>query len=122
MRFCGNFSKINCWTEAVAAAERISGSNVSGLRRAKMARAGAEFVLTRYTAEPNIGTTFAKIVERAGLVPWDKSFQNLRATRETELMAAYSVKDVSSWLEELGTRGPEARRDVGARFVHASDP
>lgn len=78
------------------------------IRRAReMAPAGAEFVQTRYTAQANIGTTFAKIVERAGLVPWERLFQNLRATRETELMAAYPAKDVSSW---LGNSAPVAMK------------
>jgi integrase len=78
------------------------------IRRAReMAPSGAEFVQTRYTPEANIGTTFTKIVERAGLVPWDKLFQNMRATRETELMAVYPVKDVSSW---LGNSAPVAMK------------
>jgi len=34
----------------------------------------------------NLRTTFEKIVTRAGLVLWPKPFQNLRSTRETELM------------------------------------
>jgi integrase len=66
------------------------------IRRAReYAPPGAEFVQTRYTPQSNIGTTFTKIVERAGLVPWDKLFQNMRATRETELMAVYPAKDVA---------------------------
>ena len=39
-----------------------------------------------------------KIVTKAGLVPWPKLMQNLRATRETELLAHYPAKDVTSWL------------------------
>jgi len=39
-----------------------------------------------------------KIITRAGLVPWEKPMQNLRATRETELLAHYPAKDVTSWL------------------------
>jgi hypothetical protein len=31
-------------------------------------------------------------------VPWPKLMQNLRATRETELLAHYPAKDVTSWL------------------------
>ena len=68
------------------------------IRAREMAPPGAEMVQTRYSADSNIGTTFTKIIEKAGLVPWDKLFQNLRATRETELMATYPDKDVASWI------------------------
>jgi hypothetical protein len=68
------------------------------LRAREMAPAGAVFVQTRYTASDNILTTLTKIITRAGLVPWQKPLQNMRATRETELMAHYPVKDVSGWL------------------------
>lgn len=60
---------------------------------------GAEFVVNRYrSANQNLRTTFEKIIKRAGLVPWPRLFQNLRASRETELMAKYPAKDVSSWI------------------------
>ncbi len=68
------------------------------LRAKEYAPEGAEYVQTRYTHDANILTTLEKIVTKAGLVPWPKLMQNLRATRETELMAHYPVKDVTSWL------------------------
>ncbi len=56
-------------------------------------------VVTRYTsADQNLRTTFEKIVIRAGLVPWQKPFQNLRSTRETELMEVYPAHVVVSWI------------------------
>lgn len=61
----------------------------------------SEYVITnsRYrNKDANLGTTFAKIIKRAGLVPWPKLFQNLRASRETELLALYPIKDVVSWI------------------------
>ncbi len=63
-----------------------------------MAPSGAEFVQTRYSHDANLLTTLGKIVTKAGLVPWPKLMQNLRATRETELLAHYPAKDVTSWL------------------------
>lgn len=57
------------------------------LRAREMAPAGAEFVQNRYTPDANLLTTLAKIVTKAGLGPWPKLMQNLRATRETELLA-----------------------------------
>jgi integrase len=56
-------------------------------------------VVTRYTsARQNLRTTFEKIVTRAGLIPWPKPFQNLRSTRETELMEIYPSHVVVSWI------------------------
>jgi len=46
----------------------------------------------------NLRTTFAKIVRRAGLQSWPRLFHNLRASRETELVEAYPVQVVTSWL------------------------
>jgi len=51
----------------------------------------------RYSsATQNLRTTFNKIVKRAGLKPWPKPFQNLRATRETELIEIYPAHVVVS--------------------------
>lgn len=49
------------------------------------------------TADQNLQTTFVKIIKRAGLKPWVKPFQNLRSTRETELMEIYPSHVVVSW-------------------------
>ncbi len=68
------------------------------LRAKEYAPDGAEFVQTRYTHEQNVLETFRKIIVKAGLKPWPKLMQNLRATRETELLAEFPAKDVSSWL------------------------
>lgn len=68
------------------------------LRAKEMAPAGAEFVQTRYSHDANLLTTLEKIITKAGLVRWPKLMQNLRATRETELLAHYPTKDVTSWL------------------------
>lgn len=68
------------------------------LRAREMAPSGAEFVQNRYGHDDNILTALQKIVTKAGLVPWPKLMQNLRATRETELLAHFPTKDVTSWL------------------------
>lgn len=68
------------------------------LRAREMSPEGAVFVQTRYGHADNILTTLKRIVTRAGLVPWKKPMQNMRATRETELLAHYPAKDVTSWL------------------------
>lgn len=60
---------------------------------------GAEFVIrrTRDTCT-NLWTHFARIVERAGLNPWPKLFQNLRATRATELSDRFPGHVAAAWL------------------------
>lgn len=46
----------------------------------------------------NLRTHFVRIVERAGLTPWTRLFQNLRASRETELMNEYPLHVVTAWI------------------------
>ena len=77
------------------------------MRAREMADSGQEWVVTRYDAKSNIATTFTKIIKRAGLEVWPKLMQNLRATRETELIAVYPIKDVASW---LGNSAPIAMK------------
>ncbi len=56
-------------------------------------------VITRWrSADQNIGTAFRKLLKRAGIKPWPKLFHNLRASRQTELLAEFPVKDVCEWI------------------------
>ena len=53
----------------------------------EQAEAGQVYVINRYRdTNSNLRTQLGRIIKRAGLVPWPKLFQNLRSTRETELM------------------------------------
>src|SRR5262249_33457064 len=56
-------------------------------------------VVTRYR-DPgaNLRTELMRIIRRAGLVPWPRLFQNLRASRETELSERFPLKVVTDWL------------------------
>ncbi len=63
-----------------------------------MASQGATLIQLRYKRDANPCTTLKKVIEKTGLKPWPKLLQNLRATRETELLAKYPTKDVTSWL------------------------
>lgn len=57
------------------------------------------FVVTiAESATKNFRTRFTKIIKRAGLEPWPKLFQNLRATRQTELVDTYPAHVVCDWL------------------------
>lgn len=60
---------------------------------------GADFIITRYRdAEQNLRTHMLRIIKRAGLTAWPKLFQNLRSTRETELVETYPLHVVTAWL------------------------
>jgi integrase len=56
-------------------------------------------VITRWReSSQNLRTPFLKLLRKAGIKAWPKLFANLRATRETELLAEFPVKDVCSWI------------------------
>jgi integrase len=60
---------------------------------------GSVFVITRYrSANQNLRTQLNRIIRRAGMIPWQKPFQNLRSTRETELMEVYPSHVVCRWI------------------------
>ncbi|MCA9092948.1 MAG: tyrosine-type recombinase/integrase [Planctomycetaceae bacterium] len=60
---------------------------------------GAEFVIHRYrNSNANLRTQLLRIIQRAGISPWPKLFQNLRSTRETELAEQYPLHVVTAWL------------------------
>src|SRR5262249_48027540 len=60
---------------------------------------GAVHVITRYRlSTQNLRTTFLKIILRAGLTPWPRLMQNLRASRETELAGQFPLHVVTSWI------------------------
>jgi integrase len=57
-----------------------------------------EPVFVDLTGASNLRTQFEKIIKAAGVAQWPKLFQNLRASRETELMSKFPAKDVCSWI------------------------
>ncbi len=61
---------------------------------------GAEFVISnqRQGTNSNLRTTLEKIIAKAKVEPWKKPFQNLRASRETELAHLYPVHVVTKWM------------------------
>lgn len=59
----------------------------------------SDWVITRYrSASSNLRTQFLRILKRAGLKPWPRLFQNLRASRETELFQAYPLETACAWI------------------------
>jgi len=59
-----------------------------------------EHVITRYRdTNANLRTQLCRIIAKAGLQPWPKLFQNLRATRATELVSqGWPEYKVCAWL------------------------
>ncbi len=65
----------------------------------EQAEPGTEYVITRYRGgDVNLRTQLERIIKRAGLQPWGKIWQNLRSTRETELMESYPAHVVCQWI------------------------
>ena len=60
---------------------------------------GAVHVIQRYRdCNANLRTQLQRIINQAGLSTWPKLFQNLRATRATELAADYPAHVVAAWM------------------------
>lgn len=65
----------------------------------ELAAEGAVKIITsKNSMEQNLRTRFGKIIRRAGVAPWPKPFHNLRASRETELVAEFPLHVVCAWL------------------------
>lgn len=63
------------------------------------AEEGDEFCITRYRSQDvNLRTQLLKILRRAGVEPWERLFQNLRSSRETELVNEFPLHVVTAWL------------------------
>lgn len=75
----------------------------------------AEYVITRYrSAKKNLRTQLIRIIEKAGIEPWEKPWQNLRASRETELAKDYPLHVCCHW---LGNSQPVAMK----HYLHVLD-
>ncbi len=60
---------------------------------------GSRYVVTRYRHKnANLRTQLLRIIRKAGVEPWDRLFQNLRASRETELANNFPLHVVTAWL------------------------
>lgn len=74
----------------------------------EVAREGSEHIITRYRgSNTNLRTQLIRIIERAGLKPWPKLFQNPRASRERELANQFPAHVVTAWIghtERIATK------------------
>ena len=64
-----------------------------------MAEEGTQYVIQRYrNPTQNLRTYFQRIIRKAGVEPWVKLWQNLRSSRETELVERFPIQVVTAWL------------------------
>ena len=56
-------------------------------------------VISKYRQQnANLRTQFERMIKRAGFDSWPRLFQNLRASRETELANEFPLHVVTAWL------------------------
>lgn len=62
-------------------------------------KAATSYVLPSIRKHANPSTRFHDLVSKAGYLSWERIFQNLRASRSTDLLKAfYPIKTVSKWV------------------------
>jgi integrase len=90
----------------------------------EQAETGTAHVVKRTRChDTNLRTTFERIVYRAGLVPWPKPFQNMRASRETELTQAFPLHVVTAWIGNSARIAAKHYLQVtDADFERAAEP
>ena len=65
----------------------------------KFAKKGDKFIFPRkITGASNLRQRLTSIIKKAGLSPWPKLFQNLRASRETELCQDHPLHVAAKWI------------------------
>jgi integrase len=65
----------------------------------EQAEEGAVYVVTHCRDNSkNLRTQLVRIIKRAGLTPWPKTWHNLRSSRQTELAANHPIHVVCAWL------------------------
>ena len=70
----------------------------------EQAEPGNVYCITRYrNSEQNLRTQLQRIIKRAGLSPWPKLWQNMRSTRQTELLdMGHPLQAVTAWIGNSG--------------------
>ena len=80
------------------------------------AEPGTTYVIDKHRiASANLRTTLERICNRAGVQLWERPFQNMRATRETELTQEHPLHVVVAWLGNSASHCGEALSDRDRR-------
>ena len=78
---------------------------------------GAEFIIARYRLpNSNQRTQLHKIMARAGVTPWPRTFHNLRASAQSEWVERFPLASVCLWIGN--TPSVAARHYLTARDAH----
>lgn len=65
----------------------------------ELAEPGTEFIIDKHrNPGANLRTQLLRIMERAGVKAWPRLFQNMRASRETELTRSHPLHVVVAWI------------------------
>jgi hypothetical protein len=85
------------------------------------AAAPGEQIVVPMAARPtaNLRTTAEKVIERAGVEPWPRLFQNLRASCETDWVQKYPAHVAAKWLGHSPTIA--AQHYLQVRDAHFQD-
>ena len=60
---------------------------------------GQKYLINRYRySNANLRTQFLRILRKASVLPWEKLFQNMRASRATELADEYPEHVATAWI------------------------
>lgn len=62
------------------------------------AEEGDDRVIVRYAAGQNLNPQLRRIITRAGVKPWPRTWHNMRASRQTELASEYPLATVCGWI------------------------
>ncbi len=69
------------------------------IEASEQAQEGAAYCIERYRSQGvNLRTGLERIIKKAGQEPWQRLWQNLRASRETELANEYPIQVVTDWI------------------------
>lgn len=92
----------------------------------EQAEAGTEYVIARHRLTGlNLRTQFERIIQRAELTLWPRLFQNLRASRETELMREYDLTTACRWIGNspaVAAKHYAMSMDLDGDFSRAAGP
>lgn len=87
----------------------------------EQAAPGEQFVITRWrTAAVNLRKGFESILTKAGIAPWPRLWQNLRASRATELADLHPGHVCAAWLGHTEAIANKHYRQVTTAHIAAA--
>jgi len=78
--------------------------------------------LGRYQQGANLGPQLNRIIESAGIQPWEKPLQNLRSSRRTELQERFPDHVIKHWLRHSSAVAAKHYLQVTPEHWEAIEP